>query len=154
MADNTTYTPGTGATIAADDVGGVLVQRVKPQHGVDGQAVDTSATNPFPVALLGEALEALEAVRTAVNALTRTIGQTFPDTAGRQRVLLDAISASLTLATVSTVTAVTTVSTVTTVTTVATLTNQTQIGGIGAAQVVPAILFDASGVLRDRISVS
>lgn len=31
MADNVGITPGTGATIAADDVGGVLHQRVKIQ---------------------------------------------------------------------------------------------------------------------------
>jgi hypothetical protein len=49
MADNVAVTPGVGANVAADDVGGVLVQRVKPQHGVDGAAVDTSATNPLPV---------------------------------------------------------------------------------------------------------
>lgn len=40
MADNTTYTPGAGATIAADDVGGALVQRIKPQWGPDGSATD------------------------------------------------------------------------------------------------------------------
>lgn len=45
----------------------------------------------------------MQAMRMAINALTRTIGQTLPDTAGRQRVLLDAISASLTLATITTV---------------------------------------------------
>lgn len=154
MADNVAITAGTGTSIAADDIGGVMHQRVKVSHGDDGSATDTSTTNPLPVQLLGEALEALEAVRNAVNALTKTIGSTFPDTAGRQRVLLDAISASLTLATVSTVTAVTTVSTVTTVTTVGTVTNQTQIGGLAAIEVVPSLLRDAAGVLRDRISVS
>lgn len=51
MADNTTITPGAGATIAADDVGsGVLVQRVKPQHGADGAGTDSSFAAPFPVA--------------------------------------------------------------------------------------------------------
>lgn len=40
MADNTGYTPGTGATIAADDVGGVLHQRVKLSVGSDGTAAD------------------------------------------------------------------------------------------------------------------
>lgn len=49
MADNVNVTPGTGATVAADDVGGVLFQRVKVTHGVDGVATDASATNPLPV---------------------------------------------------------------------------------------------------------
>ena len=33
MADNIGYTPGTGATVAADDVSGVLYQRVKLAFG-------------------------------------------------------------------------------------------------------------------------
>jgi hypothetical protein len=49
MVDNVGYTPGTGATIAADDIGGVLYQRVKPTFGVDNSAVDVSASNPLPV---------------------------------------------------------------------------------------------------------
>lgn len=103
MADNVAITAGTGTSIAADDIGGVMHQRVKVTHGDDGSATDASTTNPLPVQLLGEALDAMQAMRMAINALTRTIGQTLPDTAGRQRVLLDAISASLTLATITTV---------------------------------------------------
>lgn len=41
MADNITVTPGTGATIGADDVSGVLIQRVKVDLGGDG------ATSPL-----------------------------------------------------------------------------------------------------------
>lgn len=40
MADNVGYTPGTGATVAADDISGVLYQRVKISLGADGSAVD------------------------------------------------------------------------------------------------------------------
>lgn len=43
MADNVAITPGTGATIAADDIGGVLHQRVKLSLGADGTANDASA---------------------------------------------------------------------------------------------------------------
>lgn len=50
MADNVGYTPGSGATVAADDIGGVLYQRVKPVVGVDGVAVDVSDDAPLPVA--------------------------------------------------------------------------------------------------------
>jgi len=40
MSDNTTYTPGTGATVAADNVAGALYQRVKVSLGADGAATD------------------------------------------------------------------------------------------------------------------
>ena len=43
MSDNVSVTPGTGATIAADNVGGVLWQRVKLGLGVDGTAADAVA---------------------------------------------------------------------------------------------------------------
>lgn len=41
MADDISVTPGSGATIAADDIGGgKLAQRVKPVLGADGTGVD------------------------------------------------------------------------------------------------------------------
>jgi hypothetical protein len=40
LADNVAITPGTGATVAADDIGGVLHQRVKVSIGADGTAAD------------------------------------------------------------------------------------------------------------------
>jgi len=40
MSDNIAVTPGTGATIAADDIGTVLYQRVKVSLGADGSATD------------------------------------------------------------------------------------------------------------------
>ena len=49
MADNVGYTPGVGATIAADDISGVLYQRVKIGVGADGSATDVSSSNPMPV---------------------------------------------------------------------------------------------------------
>lgn len=49
MADNVGYTPGSGAVIAADDIGGVLHQRVKIGIGADNTAVDVSDVNPMPV---------------------------------------------------------------------------------------------------------
>jgi hypothetical protein len=53
MADNVGYTPGTGATVAADEIDGVLYQRVKIAVGPDGVASDASADNPLPVAIAG-----------------------------------------------------------------------------------------------------
>jgi hypothetical protein len=43
MADNLAITAGSGTTIAADDVAGVLHQRVKLSLGADGTANDASA---------------------------------------------------------------------------------------------------------------
>jgi hypothetical protein len=40
MADNVAITPGTGVSIAADDVGSVLHQRIKRSVGGDGSATD------------------------------------------------------------------------------------------------------------------
>lgn len=50
MADNVGYTPGTGADIAADDIGGVLYQRMKLTLGDNNtNAGDVSFDNPMPV---------------------------------------------------------------------------------------------------------
>lgn len=50
MADNVAVTPGTGATVAADDIGGgVLAQRVKPVFGPDGTGTDVSLTSGLPI---------------------------------------------------------------------------------------------------------
>lgn len=50
MADNFVSNAGSGgSTFAADDVAGVLFPRVKLTWGVDGVAVDASATNRLPV---------------------------------------------------------------------------------------------------------
>lgn len=50
MADNVKVDEGSGPKIATDEVGGVQVQRVKPQFGADGSATDVSFESPFPVA--------------------------------------------------------------------------------------------------------
>lgn len=49
MADGVAITAGSGTTIATDDIAGVHYQRVKPVHGADGSATDTSAAAPLPV---------------------------------------------------------------------------------------------------------
>jgi len=142
MADNTTLNPGTGGdNIASDDIGGIKFQRVKPAWGVDGSAVDTSETSPLPVAAYGELIEAIEAMRFAVQALTRSIGQMMPDTANRMRVNVEAGTLP-------------TVTTVGTVTTVATMTNQTQIGGLAATEQIPSLMRLGADSLRRNISVT
>lgn len=52
MADNVAVTAGSGTTIAADEIGGVFYQRVKPVFGADGSATDASSANPFPVTVI------------------------------------------------------------------------------------------------------
>jgi hypothetical protein len=64
------------------------------------------------------------------------------------RVAIDAITASLTLATI------TTVGTVTTVTTVSSVTNQAQMGGFAAQDQVPALMHLSADSLRRNISVT
>lgn len=148
MADNVGYTPGSGANIAADDIGGVLHQRVKIGVGVDGEAVDVSADSPMPVIGKGELVEVLEAMRTTLQVLTANIGTSMPDVSGRLRVAIEAISGSLTLSTI------TTVGTVTTVTAVSTVSNQTNVGGFAANDQIPALMSMAAEALRSNIVVT
>lgn len=51
MADNVAITAGAGTTIAADDISGVLYQRVKVAFGADGSATDASTSAPLPAAI-------------------------------------------------------------------------------------------------------
>jgi hypothetical protein len=142
MADNTTLNPGTGGdNIASDDIGGVKYQRIKAGFGADGSYADVSEANPLPVAAYGELIEAIEAMRFAVQALTRSIGQMMPDTAARMRINVEAGTLP-------------TVTTVGTVTTVATMTNQTQIGGLAATEQIPSLMRLGADSLRRNISVT
>ena len=151
MPDNVGYTPGSGASIAADDIGGVLHQRVKISVGADGTAADVSASTPMPVdASSGELIEAIEALRMAVASLTKSIGYALPNltgfpimevrqaTAGNLNVTAS-IAGSQTLATL---------------TTLSTLTNQSQIGGYAANDQIPALMHLQSDNLRRNISVT
>lgn len=49
MADNLGYTPGSGATVAADDIGGVHHQLIKVEYGAADSATQVSETAPLPV---------------------------------------------------------------------------------------------------------
>ena len=115
MADNVGYTPGSGAVVAADDIGGVLHQRVKIGVGADGSATDVSSTNPMPVA----DNEAGNLLMRILQMLMAPLG--YDKSLGRQRGTVVVESGT-----------VTTVSTVTTVTTVSSLTNIAAIGGYSA----------------------
>lgn len=53
MADNVAITPGSGATVACDDISSVLYQRVKISEGADGSATDVGSANPLPTRVEG-----------------------------------------------------------------------------------------------------
>lgn len=117
MADNVGYTPGTGATIATDDVGGVHVQRVKNTFGGDGVATDVTATTPMPVTQdVGTLVERMEELIFLAQSLVRGAGAQPPDQAGRMRVAIDQIGSgalqSTSIPVSGTLTGVTTVTTV------------------------------------------
>ena len=150
MADNVGYTPGAGATVAADEIGGVLFQRVKLTHGADGTATDASAANPLPINAQGELLEQLSALRYAIQGLTRSIGQALPSAQGwpimeaRQPTAANlAVTASIAAA-----------QTLATVTTVSTVTNQSLMGTFATNDYMPALMHMQADNLRRNISVT
>lgn len=147
MADNVGYTPGSGATVAADDIGGVLHQRVKIGVGADGSATDVSTSNPMPVdASNGELVGALEALRMATNTLTKTIGFALPNALGQPIMEARQATAGNLNATIT--------GNIGTVTTVSTLTNQSQMGGFASNDQIPAFMHLQSDNLRRNISVT
>ena len=125
MADNVGYTPGSGATVAADDIGGVLYQRIKPTFGADGSAVDVSSANPMPVvdSSADETRQGIVMLLTRMlNYFNAPLG--YDKSLQRQRgtVVLES----------GTVTTVSTVTTVTTVTTCAAVTSLNNLDGYNA----------------------
>lgn len=72
MADNVTITQGSGTTIAADDIAGVLHQRVKLSQGADGAAVDVSSAAPLNVTLANTGANAT-AVKVDGSAVTQPV---------------------------------------------------------------------------------
>jgi hypothetical protein len=133
MADNIGYTPGSGAVVAADDVGGVLYQRIKPAFGEDNTATDVSATNPLPVtdAQLADVELLLTRMLNALNA-----PQGYDKSLQRQRGTMVVESG-----------------TVTTVSTVSTLVNMSTIDSLqGRIQVYGANLSAWADTVRARIT--
>jgi len=134
MADNVGYTPGAGATVAADDIGGVLYQRIKPVTGADGTAVDVSSDNPLPMQEVGGAMSLLSRI---LNVLMSPMG--FDRSLSRQRVTGIIESG--------------TVTTVTTVTTCTTVTGLTNIDGRNGAMLINQTNISAwADCVRARIS--
>ena len=89
----------------------------------------------------------LQALRLAVAALTRTIGLMTPDVAGRMRVSLESAPAVVPASQSGTWN-------LSTITTCSTLTNQSQLGGYGANDQIPALMHLSADSLRRNITVN
>lgn len=98
--------------------------------------------NPLPVLISDEVLEALGAMRIAMDVLAAQSSRFMPDVSGRNRVAIE--SGGVTISS----------GTVTTVTTVSTISNQTSIGGIAANPQIPSLMMLTADNLRRNITVS
>ena len=156
MADNVGYTPGSGELVATRETqysgqtAQVQVVGLATFSGLDDakQATDISEENPMPVAAYGELIEAIEALRMAVQALTRSgLGQSMPDTAGRLRVLVEQPTAGNLQGTFS-------IAGGQTLAALTTLTNQTQIGGLAATEQIPSLMRLGADASRNNIIVT
>jgi hypothetical protein len=148
MPDNIGYTPGAGATVAADEIGGVLYQRVKLNTGADGTAADVSQGNPLPTTSTGELVEALQALRMATNSLAKSIGYALPNLQGQPITEARQATAANLQVTVGAIAGGQTLTNLTT------LTNQSQLGGFAANDQVPALMHLQADNLRRNISTS
>jgi hypothetical protein len=83
MADNIAVTPGSGATVAADDIGGVLYQRVKLALGADGTGVDASAgAGAVGTGVQRVTLASDDPAVTALGTINTTLGTPMKSTGG------------------------------------------------------------------------
>jgi NADPH:quinone reductase-like Zn-dependent oxidoreductase len=139
MADNVGYTPGTGAIIAADDVGGTLYQRVKIAVGADGQAVDVSSSNPISV--LAEPTDNLLAMLSRIVKLLES--NAVVDQQQRQRVSVDSF--------IATIPALTNVIGVGTVTTITSVTNIAANAGMDREQFINIAKQTYAQSIRSRL---
>jgi len=142
MADNIGYTPGSGATIAADEIAGVLHQRIKIGIGGDGTATDVSEANPMPVMAVGDLLEALQSMSFALESLTRTIGLAQVN-AVNGNLYVDGSRVTQPVS-----------GNLSTVTTVTTVTNMSQLGGQNANSLIPAFERNAADNLLNFITIT
>jgi len=158
MADNVGYTPGAGSKVAARDVTysgeAALAQAVGlvTFAGADDAktATDVSEANPMPMAAYGELIEAVEAMRMAINSLTKTLGYALPNLQGQPIFeARQATAANLNVTASGTVTA-----NQGGTWNITTLTNQSQIGGFAANDEIPALMHLQVDGLRRNISVT
>jgi hypothetical protein len=83
MADNIDVTPGTGKTVAADDVSGVLHQRVKLSIGADGSAADAlGGSGAVAAGVQRVTLASDDPAVTVLDAINTTLGTPMKSTGG------------------------------------------------------------------------
>jgi hypothetical protein len=128
-----------GGRVPVDGSG--VTQPVSGSVSVSNFPATQPVSGPLTSAELAssEVVEALRQIQMEVEVLKNSIGQSRVDSGGRLRILLDSISASLTLATV---------------TTVGTVTNQVQIGGVSAIDQVPSLRRQAADSLLTKINIT
>jgi hypothetical protein len=144
MADDVQITPRSGdialenisteevTTLNGSTVTAKQVQRVAPVL-ISGNAtgVDVGRNNPMPTEVYGELVEAIEAMRFAVQSLTRSVGLLTVDGAGRVRMVSDSIAIAS-----------------------GNLTNQGQLGGLSANDAIPSFLGMRADGLRANITIT
>jgi hypothetical protein len=116
--------------------GALTVSNFPAQTGLTNAELRAEA---LPVNATGELIEAIEAMRMAIASLTRSIGQSMPDTAGRLRVNVETGAVNVGSGTITTVT---------------TLTNQAQIGGLAATEHIPSLMRLGADSVRRNITTS
>jgi hypothetical protein len=141
-------TSAIGGSVALDPATLTALENIQAETG--GLTNDQLREAPVPTEATGELVEAIEALRMAVQSLNRSLGLATVDLTGRQRTVTDVISLP-TLANVTTVASITNIATLATLTTLA---NQTNIGGIAANHHVPATMQMSADNLRRNILVS
>jgi len=145
MSDFVSITPGVGADISVDNIPGGKVQRVKVMLGPDGvDGGDISEANPLPTQAVGELIEAIEAMRMAINTLKKTIGSALPNAQGFPIMEARQGTAGNLLMTAN----------IAAGQTLGTLTNQTQIGGFAANDQIPALFAMRAASFRQNITVT
>jgi hypothetical protein len=101
MADNYDFTPGTGATGAADDIDGILYPRVKLIHGANGtNDGDVSNANPLPVDDAGGSLTVDGTVTAELSATDNAVLDTIAAKDFATQTTLAAMNAKLASGTV------------------------------------------------------
>jgi hypothetical protein len=152
MVDNVGYTPGTGATIAArevtysgDTVKAQVVGLATFAGADDAKTItDVDASNPLPTQAVGELIEAIEAMRMAINALKKTIGFALPNAQGFP--IMEARQSSAAALQMSANQSGTW--------NIATLTNQAQVGAIAANDQIPSLMAMRAASFRRNITVT
>lgn len=132
-----------GITVTTDSTRPVDVSG--SQVEITNLAEIATEANPLPVAVDSDVLEALGAMRVAIDVLASQSSRFMPDTSGRNRVAIESGGVTISSGTVTTVT---------TVTTTGTLTNQTNIGGLAANPQIPYLMMLGGDNLRRNITVS